>query len=157
MHSIAAFAAAMLRVRSNREDGMATLMEWNAGFSVNIREIDRQHEKLFGLLNTLYDAMTQGRGKLIMGRVLAELIDYTEYHFGTEEKLFREHAYPDMDSHIAEHRALTSEAKAFKKRFDAQEVVVTSELLQFLKSWLNHHIIGSDRRYTAFLNAKGVR
>jgi len=29
--------------------------------------------------------------------------------------------------------------------------------MDFLKPWLSNHIMGSDKKYTPFLNAKGVR
>jgi hypothetical protein len=54
------------------------LLTWDAGkYSVRINAIDRQHQKLFALLNDLYDAMQQGRGKAITGKVLASLIAST--------------------------------------------------------------------------------
>ena len=133
------------------------LIDWSTEYSVNIREIDRQHEKLFGMLNELYDAMSKGKGKSVMGPVLSHLIEYTDYHFATEERLFALHEYPGAAEHTRQHRALTAEAKAFKQRFEANEVLVTSELLGFLKSWLSHHISGTDRQYSAYLNARGVR
>jgi len=133
------------------------LLEWDSRYSVNIREIDRQHETLFGLVNRLYDAMREGKGRSVLGGVLDELVAYTAYHFQTEEKLFRVHGYPDAAAHKAEHDALAAEARTFAKRFEAQEILVTTELLTFLRDWLNHHIVGSDKRYMEFLHEKGVR
>ena len=50
------------------------LVEWDpAKHSVNIQEIDRQHQKLFGCLNDLYDAMIQGKGREVIGNVLVSL------------------------------------------------------------------------------------
>ena len=132
------------------------MLVWTPKYSVNIREIDQQHQRLFTLLNELYDAMQEGRGRKIVGNVLDRLIDYTAYHFDTEEALFREHGYAEAPVHRAEHTALTQRAKTLKRRFDAGEVQVTSETLRFLGEWLNGHIMGSDMKYVAFLNGKGV-
>jgi hemerythrin len=38
------------------------LIQWNDGLSVNVVEIDRQHQKLIGMINDLNDAMRQGKG-----------------------------------------------------------------------------------------------
>jgi hemerythrin len=133
------------------------LLEWDARYSVNIRDLDRQHQKLFDLINRLHDAIGEGRGKEVMGAILEELLDYTRYHFATEERLFAQHDYPGMAQHIGEHHALTAEAKDFKRRFDAHDGVDTSQLLGFLKSWLYHHINGADKLYASYLNERGVR
>jgi len=34
--------------------------------------------------------------------------------------------------------------------------VVNVDLLNFLKSWLQNHILGTDKKYAPFLNGKGV-
>jgi hemerythrin len=39
-------------------------------------------------LNGLFDAMKRGKGRVVLGFVLKELIDYTAYHFSTEDKKF---------------------------------------------------------------------
>lgn len=38
------------------------------------------------------------------------------------------------------------------KEIDAQH----KKLMTFLKDWLNNHILGTDKKYVAFLNSKGV-
>ncbi|MEN9849411.1 MAG: hypothetical protein RL368_2151, partial [Pseudomonadota bacterium] len=32
----------------------------------------------------------------------------------------------------------------------------TVQIMQFLKIWLEEHIMGVDRTYTVYLNAKGI-
>lgn len=132
------------------------LMQWNPKYSVNIREIDQQHQKLIALINELYDAMTAGQGKETLGKVLNELVNYTVYHFGVEEKLFQQHGYPETDAHKAEHVKLTKTASELKQKFDAGKAQITVEVMNFLKDWLNGHILGTDKKYSAFLNSKGV-
>lgn len=132
------------------------LMVWDKSFSVNIREIDAQHQKLIGLINDLHEAMKLGKAKDVMGKVLMELTNYTVYHFGTEEKLFRTHGYPEAAQHKREHDLLTKQVLDIKAKFDQGKVGVTIEVMAFLKEWLSHHIMESDRKYTAFLNGKGV-
>ena len=42
------------------------------------------------------------------------------------------------------------------QRFSRGEPVISADTMQFLKDWLYDHIIGSDKKYGSFLNAKGV-
>jgi hemerythrin-like metal-binding protein len=90
-------------------------------------------------------------------RVLQELIEYTGYHFGTEEKFFDQHGYPETDAHKTIHKKLVDKVLAFKRKFDAGEEFLSQELLNFLKDWLVNHIGFTDRKYAPFLQGKGVR
>lgn len=133
-----------------------SLMTWNSGLSVNIKQVDSQHMKLVDLLNNFHDAMKSGKGQEVMGKTFSALIDYTLYHFETEEALFKEHSYPDSASHKKEHEALTKQARDLSERFSRGESVISAETMTFLKNWLNNHILGSDKKYAPFLNARGV-
>lgn len=133
-----------------------TLLVWDATYSVNIREIDGQHQKLFALVNDLYEAMQEGLGRDAIGAALRQLVDYTAYHFSHEEKLFREHGYAGDEAHRAGHAKLTERLKAMKQKFDAGQTNVTLDMLRFLRDWLNTHIMDEDKKYMGFLIAKGV-
>ena len=39
------------------------IIQWNDSLSVNVVEIDKQHQKLVAMINDLNDAMRQGKGK----------------------------------------------------------------------------------------------
>lgn len=133
-----------------------SMFEWDNRYSVDIPEIDRQHQKLFALLNELCDAMQDGRGSAAVGKVLDRVVDYTAYHFGYEEKLLREAGYPEDDAHRAEHAKLTDQAKELAVRLQKQQGDVPVATLKFLSDWLGRHILGSDKKYAAFLAEKGI-
>jgi len=132
------------------------LMTWNDNLKVNIKQVDDQHKKLVELLNTFQEAMVAGKGKELTKNTFSSLLLYTVYHFGTEEKLFKQYGYPDLVPHQKEHQALTKQAQDLSDRFSRGEPVLNGETMTFLKNWLNDHILGSDKRYGPFLNAKGV-
>lgn len=133
-----------------------SMFVWDQRYSVEIAEIDRQHQQLFGMLNELYDAMQDGHGSEVIAKVLDRLLDYTAYHFAQEEKLFDLYRYPDEAAHRAEHAQLTRQARALADRMKRGEGDVTVPTLKFLCDWLARHILGSDKRYAPFLAAKGV-
>ena len=47
---------------------------WKDEYSVGIKKFDEQHKNLVGFLNELYEAMNNGRGKDILGKVLSNLV-----------------------------------------------------------------------------------
>ena len=61
------------------------LITWNNMLSTGVTEQDNQHKKLIDLINQLNDAMQAGKGSEVLGKVLAELVNYTVFHFGYEE------------------------------------------------------------------------
>jgi len=133
-----------------RNGGFMALIEWNNQYSVGLNLLDDQHKKLFQLLNTLHDAMKNGKGRDLLGKTLDELISYTVTHFRTEEELFDKHKYVGAIKHKAEHAELTKQAVDLKKRFDGG-AVLTLEVMNFLRDWLNTHIMGSDKKYSSAL------
>ncbi|MCL5268880.1 MAG: bacteriohemerythrin [Bacteroidetes bacterium] len=101
--------------------------------------------------------MKEGKGKEAMGKILKDLTDYTVYHFSTEEKLFEKHGYPESARHKKEHEDLTKQVLDIGRKYNAGEMVLTMDLMNFLKEWLNNHIMQVDKKYSTFLNAKGVK
>jgi len=134
---------------------MALIM-WNDIYSVHIKEIDDQHKKLIKMVNELNSAMGLGKGREIMGSILAGLIDYTKSHFGTEEELMQKYLYPGYLSHKANHDALTKQVINIMNAFQEGKSIVTIEVMNFLKDWLVNHIQNADQKYAPYLNSKGV-
>ena len=60
-------------------------MQWKDDYLVNVREVDTQHKKLVSLVVELDTAMRQGKGRDVVGKILTSLVQYTQYHFGTED------------------------------------------------------------------------
>jgi len=132
------------------------LFNWDNKLKTNITICDQQHEKLISLLNELHDSMKSGKDKDVIGNTLNELIAYTFYHFQTEETLLEQNEFPYLNNHKAEHAYLTNQVKDLKARYERGEIILTIEVLTFLKDWVVDHIIGVDKNYSAFLRNKGV-
>ena len=122
-----------------------TMMEWNDALKVGHSVIDRDHQKLVGLINKLSDAMSTGQGRDVCGSVLSELIGYTQTHFANEERLMALHRYAEASGHRAEHARLVEEVVAFEAKFKAGTATLSVSLLHFLMEWLTHHILAADK------------
>jgi hemerythrin len=132
------------------------LLNWNESYSVKIAQIDSQHKKLVDIINDLHDSMKTGKSKEVLGKILNQLIDYTANHFKTEEDLFDKYGYPDNIVHKRQHSDLVDQVLKFKSNFVSGKSVISIDLMNFLRDWLTQHIVGSDKKYTLFLNSKGV-
>jgi hemerythrin len=133
------------------------LIQWNETLSVSIAEIDRQHQKLVGMINDLNDEMRKGRGKEILGKIVNELIGYSVTHFKMEEKYFDQFGYPDTENHKAAHADFIQKVTEFKNDFSTGKKGLTIEIMDFLSDWLQKHIKGTDKKYVPFLQEKGLK
>ena len=133
------------------------LIKWDDSFSVKVAEIDRQHQKLISMINELNDAMKQGKGKDILGKIVNGLISYTATHFKTEENYFERFGYPDADQHKKEHIAFVQKVSDFKNGFEKGKLSLSIEVMNFLSDWLQNHIKGTDKKYSQFFNGKGLK
>lgn len=134
------------------------LMQWNDRMSVGVSVLDADHKKLVSMVNDLYDAIQAGKGKEKVGPVLDGLIDYTKAHFAREEQYFAQTGYPDSPAHKKEHTELTRQVADVQSKYKAGATSTLSlEVMNFLKNWLINHIQGSDKKYTAHLNGKGIK
>ncbi len=129
------------------------MLEWKPEYSVGVPRIDTQHRKLFEYFNELEQAMRQGKGRDVLGRVLRNLVAYTGEHFATEEDLMRRTTFPELAQHKAAHDAFVEQALSFQRRYEAGEVGLTVELISSLTDWVRNHVLGMDQRYGPHLKA----
>lgn len=131
-------------------------MEWSENLKLHIDSIDEQHHRLVSLINELDDAVQANHGADVLGKVLEELIDYTKTHFKYEEALLEKHGYPSFPGHKAEHDALAEKVVFMQDMFSGGQDLDTDMVLNFLKVWLQEHILDIDKQYAPFLKEKGA-
>lgn len=127
-----------------------SFMVWSESYSLGIKNVDEQHEHLFKLVNKLHDSVMEGLEQNTLSDILDELIEYTVYHFESEEEMFRQHDYPKLEEHVDEHNRLTEEVIVLQSKFYAHEVTITYEVLDFLREWLNDHTTRTDMEFSEF-------
>lgn len=130
-------------------------MQWEEIYSVNVAEIDEQHKKIFGIMNSLSVAKGKEDKKTILS-VIKELEDYSVYHFATEEKYFAKFDYPDKDRHIKMHLSFVNQVKKIKKDELDGTQITARDILEFLKNWWINHIQREDIEYSDFFNQHGL-
>jgi len=133
------------------------LVTWDQSYSVSVKKLDEQHQKLFSLLNTLHEAMRQGKGQTVVEGTLSELALYTVTHFRAEEELLRKTNFPGFAAHQAEHQKFVEKVNQFIGDLKAGRNASSIAILGFIKTWLAEHILRTDRSYAAYLNAQGVQ
>ncbi|MBF0219018.1 MAG: hemerythrin family protein [Gammaproteobacteria bacterium] len=131
---------------------------WDSKYLIGIPSIDVQHQQLLSLLNDFQRAYAYNAGEKFERHCFDALVEYTRLHFSFEEELLAKNRYPELDAHKLEHRAFVAKVEEYSSRYQQEHSYETMrEVADFLKQWLLHHINGTDRAYSGYLQAKGVK
>lgn len=127
--------------------------EWSDAMSVGIPEIDAQHRELINLLNRLFISVVEHDKDKITIEILDALIDYTKTHFALEEELMQRAGYDALEfaAHKGTHQCFVEKVGSAAQKNLLEGKSVSFELIHFLKNWLRHHIMDTDKRYSECL------
>ena len=124
------------------------LFPWNENFATGIDVIDQQHQQLVAILNRLARHTVSGLlNKQQLWELLEELVDYTQYHFKTEEDIWYQQfsGHPLLSSHELAHKTFFEKIQTIRDSgADIDDFI--NDLFGFLTRWLAFHILDSDRR-----------
>lgn len=132
-------------------------IDWTDDFSVGVEKIDRQHKKLVEMINELYEDMVGQKALAGQFDMVERMIAYTEYHFKYEEDLMQQTDFSGYASHKIEHEKFVKKVLEVKERLANKEAVLGIEIMSFLKQWLKHHILKTDKKYSEHFNSHGIK
>lgn len=125
-------------------------ISWDESLTVDVAEIDEDHQKLVELYNLLSHSVEEGASLAYIDAVLEEMISFTVWHFRHEERLMVLYNYPELADHRTEHRDLVDSARELQQKFHEKKVL-TAEDIDYLETWLTEHILGHDMRLGFYL------
>jgi len=133
------------------------LISWGPKYYIGLSTIDNQHKVLVDLINKTYQHYGSDGNKKKLKEVLNELIEYTKFHFGEEEKYFKQFGFTDIEAHKAKHEQFVNKMKHFAEDINAGDTTVSFDIIDFLKNWLIQHILKSDVQYVPLFKQHGVK
>lgn len=140
-----------VKIESNK------IVEWNKTYSVLVEAFDKEHIRLFDLINELNDTMLKGRSKDNIIKVIDALAEYTVEHFANEEEPLKETNYSEYKEHKQAHEKFVNKVIEFRNKVESGEAMLSIEIIEFLKDWLLNHIGVYDKKYSKHLNKNGIK
>ena len=129
---------------------------WRDEFSIQVTQMDSHHKRLIEIANAILEHLQGEDDRQALVAAMDALVEYAQYHFAAEEKLMALYCYPGAAGHCSEHQDLFLQVAEYRDRVFAGEIPGRAGFLHFFESWMVRHILNEDRKYGAFLNAKGV-
>ncbi|HEX5711221.1 MAG TPA: bacteriohemerythrin, partial [Sulfuricurvum sp.] len=124
------------------------IFPWDDHFNTGIAKIDEQHRVLVDLLNQLAREVTTKSEISRLNQIFDQLLEYTVYHFETEEAIWETYLHHDPmeEQHKTVHQKFIDTVVRLKENQNSRSMAeVAEETLGFLARWLASHILETDR------------
>lgn len=132
------------------------VLVWSEEYSINVAEIDAQHKKLLEHVNNLHAGVEAQIDKEDLRQLVLDLVEYTRFHFGEEEKLMKQHGMEHIKKHHKEHKLLLRYLQQIVEAISEGKRPAFYSEYDVSNDWFLAHILGFDKKMGAYLNSKGV-
>jgi hemerythrin len=129
-------------------------IEWDDRYAVGIQIIDEQHKELLTMINNFYpgclkeDEKEQIHFKLAIYR----FINYTKYHFATEEQFLERLKYPDIIAHKRQHDEFVRVILEKADKFEQGQSFSFKNFIRYIRDWMVTHITLIDKKYATYIH-----
>lgn len=130
---------------------MSDTLEWTDGYRLGIPGVDQEHRTFFALVRAIEVSLAEADG-LGAREALANLRLYAVSHFAHEEEFLEAVGYPELAPHRAEHLEFMRDLEIL----EASEGLPAAVAVRMARAWIGQHILGTDRRYTRWLDEAEV-
>lgn len=120
--------------------------EWTEVLNVYVDKFNKEHQKLIGLMNAVYDARHDGKPYAEIQAALNELILFALKHFEHEEEYMKSINFEGFDQHCEMHEQLRIRFTNYTQLFE-QTRELSEDFFHFLEGWLINHIALIDTQY----------
>jgi len=147
---------------------------WNSTYETGNATVDNDHKEIFALVEQVLQTSFKSRKEKIK-TAIDFLANYTVRHFGNEERLMDESAFPHAEMHKKQHADFLTVVTKLVEKFegngyalgatedvsDSTVLHLSLEINKVVVGWLTNHIMSSDRaladHYRLWADKKSVK
>lgn len=123
---------------------------------IGLNIIDSQTKKWTEHINKFYaDFKRKAAPKSIL-QSLDELIDYTGYHFGFEDKYLKDFNYSKYDEFKQNHDTFMSTLQKYRADYADGESIAIIKAITFIKSWMSNYKSTIDAEFISLFKSHGL-
>jgi hemerythrin len=128
--------------------------KWEPEYGLGIADLDREHKNLLNLLCKIHYSMTVESERENIDGFLARLARDTKAHFGNEEKLMTDSAFPQLNEHKREHLKLLKQVMSLQIWSRSSRAASAAKDLRLIRGWMIDHIRFADRKFSEFMASR---
>ena len=129
-------------------------IRWDDRYRIGHEVVDRQHRRLFQLINDLEQKAASGGGREAAIEAINSLVDYAVVHFADEEELMEQIGFDRLIQHRWQHRSFVGKIADLALEWGQGRETSVDDLLLFLKDWLLNHVLAEDMPIGVVLQAR---
>lgn len=134
-----------------------TARAWDEAIGTGVDSMDGEHRLQVGLVNALEDLVRHKLDQSLIVKTMAQLVDFTNVHFLSEELMMRLYAYPQHDAHKLEHGRLVEQVDDLRRRLEAGEEQQVVSTIEGLRKWLVEHVRSMDQAFALWCAKNSIR
>ena len=123
---------------------------WKEAYRIGNEVIDAQHEELFHRIEKLLELAQSANleeNKKQCEHMLDYLVEYTEFHFDSEEALQNRENYVDYQQHKRIHQQFRNTVVVYRQHISEDfSATVLKRFLGTMLTWLTVHVQGCDQK-----------
>lgn len=125
---------------------------WQKEYEHGVPALDEPHRKLLALAGEVAQRILARAPHEEVAASVRALAEFTAAHFSEEERLMAVSGFGENAVHAEHHGELLDQLERFACRLDSHDSARDSaRTLAFLRDWVAHHIMHSDRKLAAHL------
>lgn len=128
-------------------------IEWNEKFASGVTIIDTQHKKIFSICNSLQTAISQRSKWQEVNLNFMKFEQLINRHFGTEERIMKEHNFNLLDEHKKQHDGFKILLTKFEKACNTSGLTDKNKSMfdYMISKWWETHVNDWDLKLGDYL------
>ncbi|MDR1100702.1 MAG: bacteriohemerythrin [Treponema sp.] len=129
-------------------------VEWDDRYTVGVQMIDEQHKELFNMINNFYPGCLKEdeKANIHFKLMVYGFINYSKYHFATEEQFLERLKYPDSLAHKRQHDEFIRVLLERMDKIELGQPVSFKHFTRYIRDWLVTHITLIDKKYATYIH-----
>lgn len=122
------------------------MLNWEKKFEIGIKDIDHQHQWIFGFCNALEKQLRDHADDVDIEHLLTSLAEYADKHFQYEEHCMTKWHCLAAATNECEHRNFLDAYQNFMERYEREghSIQLAWKIHDMVEQWIVNHICKID-------------
>ncbi len=113
-----------------------------------IENLTEHYDRIFAIMGRVEDAIAERQDAQL---TIEDFAESAEKQLMEEEEFLLRRDKPEFRFHLAQHRFFARQVILLKTAYRTGQLALAKNIVDFLKMWLNYHLVNECRKYAAAL------